>query len=158
MRNPTDISHTKCLFARSTLSSSSITLTAPSLPQPVKIPGCGKVHTYTPPNNISDGPVTNLLSIVRILMEIHSRAHTPKGAKQAMTSTPTLTQLLNYVLNGFQFGTFIGRFPSDGAANTAVNELKGNRSPDAGWPENVENAQVFPPAGFSLLLYHWVVQ
>ena len=88
----------------------------------------------------------------------HSRAHTPKGEKQAMTSTSTLTQLLNYVLNGFQFGTFIGRFPSDGAANTAVNELKGNRSPDAGWPENVENAQVFPPAGFSLLLYHWVVQ
>ena len=34
-------------------------------------------------------------------------------------------------LNGFQFGTFIGRFPSDGAENTAVNGLKGNRSPDA---------------------------
>ena len=35
----------------------------PSLPQPVKFPG-GKVHTYTPANSISDGPITNLLSVL----------------------------------------------------------------------------------------------
>ena len=31
----------------------------PSLPQPVKFPGC-KVHTHTPANSIFDGPITNL--------------------------------------------------------------------------------------------------
>ena len=37
----------------------------PSLPQPVNFPG-SKVHPYTLPNSIFDGPVTNLLSILRI--------------------------------------------------------------------------------------------
>ena len=52
----------------------------PSLPQPVIFPG-SKVHTYVPPNSISDGPVTNLPSILCILIEILSRAHAV-GAKK----------------------------------------------------------------------------
>ena len=43
-----------------------------------------------------------------ILTEILSRVHV-KGAKSH---------------NGFKFGTFIGRFPSDSAANMAVKRLK----------------------------------
>ena len=50
----------------------------PSLPQPVRFPG-----TYTPANSIFDGPITNLLSILCILIEILSRAHT-KGTKKAL--------------------------------------------------------------------------
>ena len=52
----------------------------PSLPQPVIFPG-SKVHTYVPPNSIFDGPVTNLPSILCILIEILSRAHAV-GAKK----------------------------------------------------------------------------
>ena len=37
----------------------------PSLPRPVKFP-VWKMHTYTPPNSIFDGPITNLLSILSI--------------------------------------------------------------------------------------------
>ena len=51
-----------------------------SLPQPVKSPGW-KVHTYTPANSIFDGPITNLLSTLCILIEILSRAQA-KGAKK----------------------------------------------------------------------------
>ena len=54
-----------------------------------------------------DGRVTNLLSIQRILIEIFSRAHA-KGKKD---------------LNGFKFGTFAGRFPSDDGASMAVKGL-----------------------------------
>ena len=49
-------------------------LLTPSLPQPVKFLGW-KVHTYTPPNSIFDGHITNLLWILCILIEIFSRAH-----------------------------------------------------------------------------------
>ena len=56
------------------------TALTPSLPQPVKFPGW-KLHAYTPPNSIFDGPITNLLSILSILTEIFSRAH-GKGAKK----------------------------------------------------------------------------
>ena len=75
----------------------------PSLPQPVKFPGW-KVHTYTPPNSIFDGPITNLLWILSIFIEICSCAHAKRGQS----------------LNGFRFGSFIGRFPSDCAASMAV--------------------------------------
>ena len=34
------------------------TFLTPSLPQPVKFPAW-KVHIYTPPNSMFDGPVTN---------------------------------------------------------------------------------------------------
>ena len=70
------------------------------------------MHTYTPPNSIFDGTVTNLLSTLCILIEILSPAQA-KGAKS---------------LNGFKFGTFIGRFPSDGATNMAVKGLRGLRT------------------------------
>ena len=33
------------------------------------------MHTYTHPNCMFDGPVTNLLSILSVLIEILSRAH-----------------------------------------------------------------------------------
>ena len=44
-----------------------------------------------PPNGISDGPITTLLSILCILIEIFSRVHA-KGVKKS--------------LNGFKRGTF----------------------------------------------------
>ena len=66
------------------------------------------MHTYTPPNCILDGPITNLLSILSILIEILSGAHA-KGAKS---------------LNGFEFDSFIGRFQTDGAERMAVKGLK----------------------------------
>ena len=55
------------------------------------------MHTYTLANSIFDGPVRNLLSVLRVLIEILSlpRAKGNKG------------------LNDFKFGTFIGRFESD---------------------------------------------
>ena len=44
-------------------------LTPSSLPQPVKFPGC-KVHIYTPENSIFDGPITNLPSVLCMLIEV----------------------------------------------------------------------------------------
>ena len=58
-------------------------------------------------HGIFDDPVTNLLSTLCILIEIFSPAHA-KGEKK---------------LNDFKFGTFTGRFPSDGAASMAVKGL-----------------------------------
>ena len=60
-----------------------------------------------PANNIFDGPITNLLSILCILVEVLSRAHANRGKS----------------LNDFKFGTSIGHFPSDGAESTAVTGL-----------------------------------
>ena len=62
------------------------------------------MHTYAPTNSIFDGPMTDLLSVLRILVDVHSRAH----ARRAKS------------LNDFKFG----RFSSDGAASTAVKGLK----------------------------------
>ena len=67
------------------------------------------MHTYTPANGISDGPVTSLLSILCILIEVLSRAHLIGGK----------------CLSDFRFGTFIGRFPSDSTVRIAV---KGSKS------------------------------
>ena len=78
----------------------------PSLPKPVNSPD-GKAHTYTPANSIFDGPVTHFLSILCILVEVLSGAHS-KGEKS---------------LNDLKFDTFIGRFPSDGAASMTVKGL-----------------------------------
>ena len=58
-------------------------------------------------NSIFDGGTTSLLSILRILMEIISRARA-KGGKS---------------LNDFKLDTFVGCFPSDGAASMAVKKL-----------------------------------
>ena len=55
------------------------------------------------------GPITNLLSILSILIYIFSRAHA-KGGKSH---------------NDFKFGTLTGSFPSDGAASKAVKGLTG---------------------------------
>ena len=65
------------------------TMLTPSLPQPVKCPGW-KVHTYTHANSISDGLVTNLLSILCISIEIHSSAHTNGAKKPLMVSNLAL--------------------------------------------------------------------
>ena len=59
-------------------------------------------------NGIFDGPITNLLSILRILIEIFSRAHL-KGEKALMVSP---------------LSTCTGRFPSDGEASMTVKGLK----------------------------------
>ena len=68
------------------------------------------MHTYTPSNGIFDGPnITNLLSILSILIEILSRAH-ENGQKKSR--------------NDFRFGTPISRFSSDGAASVAVKGLR----------------------------------
>ena len=37
------------------------------------------MYTYTPANSIFDSPITNLLSILKILVEILSRAHAKGG-------------------------------------------------------------------------------
>ena len=69
------------------------------------------MHTFTLANSIFDGPITNLHSILCILIEILSFAH-GKGGKG---------------LNDFKFSTFIGRFQSNGAASIAVKGLKNGR-------------------------------
>ena len=56
------------------------------------------------------GPVTNLLSVLRILIEILSHTHA-KGWEGG-------------TLNNFKFGTFISRFQSDGMGSMAVKGLK----------------------------------
>ena len=56
---------------------------------------------YTLANSIFDGP------ILYVLIEIFSCAHAKGGKK----------------LDDFKFGTFIGSFPSDGAASIAVKGL-----------------------------------
>ena len=50
----------------------------PSLPQPVQFSG-SEMLIYTPANSIFDGPVTNLLSIQCILIDVLSRAHAKGG-------------------------------------------------------------------------------
>ena len=62
-----------------------------SLPQPAKFP-VSKVQTYTHANCIYGGPVTNIPSILCILIVVLSGAHT-KGGKQALMIS-TLTLLL----------------------------------------------------------------
>ena len=54
-----------------------------------------------------DGPITNLLSILCILIEFPSHAHAKRGKN----------------LNDFKFGTSIGHFPSDRVASMAVKGL-----------------------------------
>ena len=71
----------------------------PALPQHVKFPGL-KVQAYTPSNSVFDGPITNPVSVLWILIEILSHAH-GKGKKKN--------------LNDFKFGTFIGQFLSEQA-------------------------------------------
>ena len=66
------------------------------------------MDTYTPANSIFDGPITNLLSILCILVEVLSRAHVKSE---------------NW-FNDFKFGTSVGHFSSNGAASTAVKGLK----------------------------------
>ena len=58
-------------------------------------------------NSIFDGPTTNLLSVLCILIEILSGAHTTEKKSR----------------NGFKFGTSVGCFPSDGATSMAVKGL-----------------------------------
>ena len=59
--------------------------------------------THSPANHVFDGPITTLLSILWILIEILSHAYAQMG------------------VNGFKFGTFIDCFQSDGVASIAVN-------------------------------------
>ena len=79
----------------------------PSLPQPVKFQGW-IVHICTLANSIFDVLITNLLPVLWILIEILSPDHVKWGQG----------------LNDFKFGTFLGRFWSDGAASMAVKGLR----------------------------------
>ena len=63
---------------------------------------------YTHADSRFDGPITKLLSVLHILIEILSRAHAEGGKG----------------LNDFRFGTFIGSFQSDGVASMAMKGLK----------------------------------
>lgn len=53
-------------------------LLTPSLPQPVRFPG-SNVHTYTLANSMFDGPITNLLLILSILIEVLPGTHAAGG-------------------------------------------------------------------------------
>ena len=64
--------------------------------------------TYTPANSTFDGPITNLLSILHILIEILSCTHS-KGVKKSY--------------NDFKSDTFIGCFLSGDVASMAVKGL-----------------------------------
>ena len=66
------------------------------------------MHTYMPANSTFDGPITNLLSVLCILVEVLSRARVKRENS----------------LNGFKFGASVGHFSSDGAASAAVKGLK----------------------------------
>ena len=70
------------------------------------------MHTDTSANSIFDGPITNLLSILYILVEVLSLAQAKRGES----------------LHDFKFGAFIGRFSSDSAASTAVKGLRSNNT------------------------------
>ena len=72
----------------------------PALPQHVKFPGL-KVQAYTPSNSVFDGPITNPVSVLCILIEILSHAHGKAKEKKK--------------LNDFKSGTFIGQFLSEQA-------------------------------------------
>ena len=56
----------------------------------------------------NDGPITNLLSVLRISIEVPSRAHAKRGKSR----------------NNFKYGTSVGRFWSESAASMAVRGLK----------------------------------
>ena len=64
------------------------------------------MRRYMPANIVFDGPITNLLSILCILLEVLSHAHAKLGGG-----------------NNLKFGTFIVRFPRDHAASMAVKGL-----------------------------------
>ena len=68
------------------------------------------MHIYVPANGIFDGPITNPLLALCILIEILSRTHT-KGEKAVIVPNLAL----------------FGRFPSDGAACMAVKGLRGKK-------------------------------
>ena len=69
----------------------------PFTPQACKISGLKSARIqYMPENSIFDCPVTNLLSVLCILIDVLSHAYV-KGGRS---------------LNDFKFGTFIGRFPA----------------------------------------------
>ena len=68
------------------------------------------MHSYTPPaNSILDGPVTNLLSIRTILIEVFSIAYAKREEKR-----PEID---------FKFAAFIDCFRSDSAASIAAKGL-----------------------------------
>ena len=74
------------------------------------------MRTYIPADSIFDGPITNLFLTLYILTEIVSPFQREKK------------KTLNY----FKFGTFTGRFSSDGAGSMAVKGLK-ERSLPPSW-------------------------
>ena len=82
------------------------TILTPSLPQPVTFPGW-KAHTCKLANSTFDDPITNLLLILCILIEVLLGARAKWGVS----------------FSDFKFGTFIGCFPIDTLASMAVKRL-----------------------------------
>ena len=66
------------------------------------------MHTYTSENSIFDGHITNLPSILCILIEVLPCAHANRKKN----------------LNDFKFGTFIGCFLSEGMVSMAAKGLR----------------------------------
>ena len=71
------------------------------------------MHRNRPANSLFDGPVTTLISVPCILVDVLSRAHTKKGGGS---------------LNDLKSAISVGRFSRDGAASTAVKGLNSNIS------------------------------
>ena len=67
------------------------------------------MHAYTPANDIFDGPVTNLLSVLCVFVEVLLSALAKRGKS----------------LNGFKFGTSVGRFSSESVAVKGLMTVRG---------------------------------
>ena len=62
------------------------------------------MHAYTSQNSVFDSPVTNLLSVLTVLIEVLSCAHGGGGGGGGGG------------LNDFKFGTSVGHFLNDSAS------------------------------------------
>ena len=85
------------------------------------------MHTCMPANSIFDGPITNLLSILWILVEVLSRAHAKRGNSH----------------NDFNSGTSIGHFSSIGAVSTAVKESRRSWGKNPAWIRKAKCIHIF---------------
>ena len=70
------------------------------------------MRAYTPAASTFNCPITNLLTVLCILIQVLSRGLAIGGEKKKKKS-----------LNDFKFGTFSGCFRHDGATNMAVKGL-----------------------------------
>ena len=90
-------------------------LLTPSLPVPVKVLGL-KVHARMPPDSIFDGPITNLLSVLSILIKVLF-IYSCEGVKKLQLFKFNVFQIWHI------YDLIIGNFPSDGMACMEVKGL-----------------------------------